>query len=60
MEILKSYCLGQSGIRTHDIVRYNSFQDYRFKPLGHPSDFSQQMKGFEPLTSTLARLHSTN
>jgi hypothetical protein len=38
--------------------KYNSFQDYRLKPLDHSS--RKQIKGFEPLTLILARLHSTN
>ena len=28
---------GRGGIRTHGTVTFNSFQDYRHRPLGHPS-----------------------
>ena len=29
---------GDSGIRTHGTLRYDSFQDCRFQPLTHASD----------------------
>ena len=45
-------------------IKYNSFQNYRLKPLGHLPVTKllhyKQLKRFELLTLTLARLHSTN
>ena len=34
---LRSCWSGWGGIRTHGTLRYSSFQDYRLRPLGHPS-----------------------
>lgn len=45
---------GEGGIRTHGTARFNGFQDRRFRPLSHLSEFCNQiLSGFCDIFVTL-------